>query len=65
MTYQEAVEVMKQNKRVRHQMFTQDEYFEMQHGVITCEMGYNMTDWYKGHEWQKDGWYIVEHRHEN
>lgn len=65
MTYQEAVEAMKEGKRVRAQGFTDDEYFEMQCGVITCEMGYNMTDWYKGHEWQKDGWSIVEHQHEN
>ncbi|HEI0612119.1 TPA: hypothetical protein SIF59_003996 [Escherichia coli] len=65
MTYEEAIQAMKEGKRVKARGFTRDEYFEMQHGVITCEMGYNMTGWYKGHEWQKDGWSIVEHRHEN
>lgn len=56
MTYEEAIESMRQGKRVKCQGFTDDEFFEMHNGVIVCEMGYNMTDWYRGHDWQRDGW---------
>lgn len=63
MTYQEAVEMMKSGKRVRHAMFTSEEYFEMQHGTIIDENGYNMTCWYKGQGWQDTDWFVVERQH--
>lgn len=63
MTYQEAVEAMTDGKRVKHEAFTAEEFFEMQHGVIIDEFGYNMTDWYRGwrdsHEWQNTGWSVI------
>ena len=56
MTYQDAIEEMKKGKRVKNERFTPNEFFEMHNGVIVCEMGYNMSDWYKGLDWQRDGW---------
>lgn len=58
MTYEEAVEAMKQGKKVRNENFTPDEFFEMKDGRIVCEMGYPMASWYKGEPWQKTGWSI-------
>ncbi len=58
MTYEEAIEAMKQGKKVRNENFTSDEFFEMKDGRIVCEMGYPMSSWYKGEPWQKTGWSI-------
>lgn len=43
MTYEEAIEAMKQGKKVRNENFTSDEFFEMKDGKIVCEMGYQMA----------------------
>ena len=58
MTYEEAIEAMKQGKKVRNENFTSDEFFEMKDGRIVCEMGYPMSSWYKGEPCQKTGWSI-------
>lgn len=60
MTYEEAVEAMKQGKKVRNENFTSDEFFEMKDGKIVCEMGYPMAKWYRGLDWQKTGWSVVK-----
>lgn len=60
MNYEEAVEAMKQGKKVRNENFTSDEFFEMKDGKIVCEMGYPMATWYRGLDWQKSGWSIVQ-----
>ena len=58
MTYEEALEAMKQGKKVRNENFTSDEFFEMKDGKVVCEMGYPMAAWYKGEPWQKTGWSV-------
>lgn len=60
MTYEEAIQKMREGKRVRNCNFTPDEFFEMRCGVIVCEMGYNMTGWFRGYDWQLDGWSVAE-----
>lgn len=50
---------MHNGKRVVHEYFTSEEYFEMQYGVIVCENGYNMSDWFKGEKWQLTGWRVL------
>lgn len=64
MTYEEAVTEMRLGERVPHESFCGGEFFEMQHGAIIDEMGYNMDDWYRAweysieYDWQKEGWSI-------
>lgn len=60
MTYEEAIEAMKNGHRVRNENFTSDEFFEMKDGKIVCEMGYPMDTWYRGYDWQKTGWSILQ-----
>jgi hypothetical protein len=59
MTYREAIKAMLSGKRVRNSSFTSEEYFEMKYGVIVDENGYDMTDWYTGQGWQREGWSVV------
>ncbi|QYC52747.1 hypothetical protein [Klebsiella phage vB_KpnM_TU02] len=44
---------------VKHEYFTDDEYFYMRNGAIRDENGYDMTRWYKGESWQNEHWYVV------
>lgn len=62
MTIEEAYQCMKEGKRVTHKSFTSDEYFEMYCGVVVCENGYSMSDWFRNEEWQKDGWSIKQEK---
>ncbi len=59
MTYEEAVEAMRNGKRVRNSNFTPEEYFEMKEGRVYGEDGVNMAGWYRGYDWQKEGWSVV------
>lgn len=60
MTFDEAIEVMKTGKRVKHEYFTSEEFFEMNNGMIFAEDGCPMTGWYTGEEWQKTGWSLYD-----
>lgn len=68
MTYEEAVAEMRLGKRVVHEAFCGDEFFEMQHGTIIDEMGYNMDEWFRAwdyssdYDWQKTGWSVKGHQ---
>lgn len=53
MSWEEALQAMHNGKRVVH------EYFEMQYGVVVCENGYNMSDWFKGEKWQLTDWRVL------
>lgn len=60
MSYEEALDAMRQGNKVSHQYFTSNEHFEMVRGRVVCEDGYSMAGWYKGEDWQNIGWYIKE-----
>lgn len=61
LTWTEAKEAMRNHgDRVKHQYFCRDEWFQMQHGRIVDENGYNMDGWYRDEAWQNDGWFILE-----
>lgn len=59
MTYNEAVQSMKEGNKVTHRHFTSDEFFKWNGHNIECENGYDMTKWYRGDEWQNNGWRIL------
>lgn len=60
MTYDEAVLSMKEGNKLTHRYFTSEEFFIWNGCNIECEGGYNMSKWYRGEEWQKDGWRIKQ-----
>ncbi len=60
LSWQEAQQVMSEGKKVKHRHFCSGEWFEMKDGLIVCEGGYDMTNWYIGDDWQKSGWAIVQ-----
>lgn len=60
MTWEEAKVTMKAGKKVTHNYFASNEHFEMQRGVLVCEDGYSMRDWFTGEPWQLTGWSIKE-----
>jgi methyl coenzyme M reductase gamma subunit len=60
MTFEEAVQKAKEGHRIRHYHFADDEWFEWKNGALRCELGYDMTRWYKGEEWQKNDWSICQ-----
>ena len=60
LTWEQAVEAMRNGAKVQQSCFTSDEWFEMNNGVIECENGYNMTRWNRGEEWQQSGWRVLE-----
>ncbi|MEB6533243.1 hypothetical protein MXM51_01590 [Pantoea stewartii] len=59
MSWSEAQQAMQEGKRVRHEYFTQEEFFEIKGIDIIAEDGCNMELWYIGEDWQKKGWSIV------
>lgn len=60
MTWEEAQQAMREGKRVKNTHFTSEEFFYMENGRLLDEEGYPMVGWYKGYDWQEDGWMIVE-----
>lgn len=65
LTWPEAKEAMKEGRRVEHSHFCGGEWFEMQYGVILDEHGYNMSNWFKGEDWQEEGWSVIEEEVDN
>lgn len=60
LSYDQAVEMMQQGKRVKHQYFTGDEWFEMKGNRVIDEEGYPMAGWYRGETWQNTGWMVLD-----
>jgi len=59
MTWEEAIRAMLDGQRVRHINFTREEFFEIRQGIIYAEDGCPMRGWYRGEDWQKQGFSIV------
>lgn len=60
LTWSQAQEAMREGKRVKNSNFTSEEFFYMEDGKIWDEQGYPMAGWYKGYDWQDEGWMILE-----
>lgn len=59
LSYTEAVELARTTGvRIRHEYFTNDEFFEFKDGKIVCEDGYAMDGWYRNERWQNVGWSV-------
>lgn len=59
LTWTQAQEVMREGKRVKNRHFTDDEFFYMENGQLWDEMGYPMEAWYRGYDWQDEGWMVI------
>lgn len=60
LNWTQAQEAMREGKRVRNSNFTVAEWFAFDGRHIVDEEGYYMDKWYKGYDWQNEGWMIVE-----
>ena len=60
LTWTQAQEAMREGKRVRNSNFTTAEWFAFDGRHIVDEEGYYMDKWYKGYDWQNEGWMILE-----
>ena len=60
LNWTQAQEAMREGKRVRNSNFTVDEWFVFDGRHIVDEEGYYMDKWYKGYDWQNEGWMILE-----
>lgn len=60
LNWQQAQEAMREGKRVSNSNFTVAEWFAFDGRHIVDEKGYYMDKWYKGYDWQNEGWMILE-----
>ena len=60
LTWNQAQEAMREGKRVRNSNFTVAEWFAFDGRHIVDEEGHYMDKWYKGYDWQNEGWMILE-----
>lgn len=60
LTWSQAQEAMREGKRVRNSNFTVAEWFAFDGRHIVDEEGYYMDKWYKGYDWQNEGWMVIE-----
>lgn len=51
LTWTQAQEAMREDKRVKNRHFTNEEFFYMENGQLWDEMGYPMEAWYHGYDW--------------
>lgn len=61
MTREEAFQEMMSGKKISHQYFGSNEYYEMKNGKIIAEDGVNHTQVFRsteGNNWRADGWFI-------
>lgn len=58
LNWTQAQEAMREGERVKNQYFTGDEFFYMENGQMLDEEGYPMAGWYRGYDWQDEGWMI-------
>jgi len=47
MTKEEALNAMKTGQRLTHNTFTDSEYIKMVNGLIVCERGYTLNDFWR------------------
>ncbi|QIS79367.1 hypothetical protein HWD31_gp16 [Pantoea phage vB_PagM_SSEM1] len=59
MSWEEALQAMRDGKKVVHRHFCTGEWFEMKGGRIYCEGGYPMDKWFQNKDWQLTGWSIA------
>lgn len=59
LNWTQAQEAMREGKRVKNRQFTNEEFFYMENGQLWDEMGYPMEAWYRGYDWQDEGWMIM------
>lgn len=60
LTWTQAQEAMREGKRVKNRHFTGEEFFYMEDGQLWDEEGYPMAGWYRGYDWQDEGWMILD-----
>lgn len=60
LNWTQAQEAMREGKRVKNSNFTDEEFFYMEDGKIWDEQGYPMAGWYRGYDWQDEGWMILD-----
>lgn len=60
LSWTQAQEAMREGKRVRNSNFTGEEFFYMENGQLWDEEGYPMAGWYRGYDWQDEGWMILD-----
>lgn len=60
LNWTQAQEAMREGKRVRNSNFTTAEWFAFDGRYIVDEEGYYMDKWYKGYDWQNEGWMILD-----
>lgn len=60
LTWTQAQEAMREGKRVKNRHFTGEEWFAFDGFHIVDEEGYYMDKWYKGYDWQDEGWMILD-----
>lgn len=59
LNWTQAQEAMREGKRVKNRHFTDEEFFYMENGQLWDEMGYPMGAWYRGYDWQDEGWMVI------
>lgn len=59
LNWEQAQEAMREGKRVKNRHFTDEEFFYMENGQLWDEMGYPMGAWYRGYDWQDEGWMVI------
>ena len=62
MTYEQALQMMRDGFQLAHEYFTQEEFFEMINGRMVDEQGYHMAGWYQGEDLQNTGGEVVGKR---
>lgn len=60
LTWTQVQEAMREGKRVKNRHFTGEEFFYMEDGRLLDEEGYPMEGWYRGYDWQDEGWMIID-----
>lgn len=60
LTWTQAQEAMREGYRVKNRHFSSEEWFVINDGHIVDEEGYYMDKWYKGYDWQDEGWMVLE-----
>lgn len=60
LTWTQAQEAMREGRRVKNRHFTGEEWFAFDGFHIVDEEGYYMDKWYKGYDWQDEGWMVLD-----
>lgn len=60
LNWTQAQEAMREGKRVKNSNFTGEEFFYMEDGRLLDEEGYPMAGWYRGYDWQDEGWMVID-----